>query len=98
MDECGGVEGAELDDLSAWVFVVSNPSSQPKISVDGSPRRMTFRAPPLEGPRAGGRAMLIDRSATFGLITRRSQVQILPPLLERPWKQGLFVVVVDSAL
>src|SRR6266566_2523758 len=23
------------------------------------------------------------------LITRRSQVQILPPLLERPWKQGL---------
>src|SRR6266702_6840078 len=25
-----------------------------------------------------------------GLITRRSQVQILPPLLERPWKRGLF--------
>src|SRR5712692_10503107 len=26
------------------------------------------------------------------LITRRSQVQILPLLLERPWKQGLFVL------
>jgi hypothetical protein len=26
------------------------------------------------------------------LITRRSQVQILPPLLERPWKQGLSLV------
>jgi hypothetical protein len=25
-----------------------------------------------------------------GLITRRSRVQIPPPLLERPWKQGLF--------
>src|SRR5205823_9450383 len=26
------------------------------------------------------------------LITRRSQVQILPPLSERPWKQGLSLV------
>src|SRR5262249_22103135 len=48
-----------------------------------------------------GRRTILARSLHFGgtrrnactqsrrLITRRSQVQILPPLLERPWKQGL---------
>jgi hypothetical protein len=32
-----------------------------------------------------------NRARDPALITRRSQVQILPPLLERPWKQGLSV-------
>jgi hypothetical protein len=48
-----------------------------------------------------GRGAELARSRRFGgirrhactqsrrLITRRSQVQILPPLLERPWQQGL---------
>ena len=33
-----------------------------------------------------------NRARDPALITRRSQVQILPPLLERPWKQGLSVL------
>src|SRR4029079_15510576 len=31
-----------------------------------------------------------------GLITRRSRVQIPPPLFERPWKQGLSVFGAES--
>jgi hypothetical protein len=42
---------------------------------------LTHAEPP---PRAAGFVI-----STSERITRRSQVQILPPLLERPWKRGL---------
>jgi hypothetical protein len=61
-------------------------------AVERPGRRVGADWPAWDGQSLGTKG-LYRKQLAAGLITRRSQVQILPPLLERPRKRGLSVVV-----